>query len=389
MEEKTGSSSETNKIYSEKISSEKLLSRDRKALSNLRKLYISIGICTLFMIAEVIGGIISGSLAILTDAAHILSDILGFGISVISIHITRLPASRRMSFGFHRAEVLGALLSIAAIWALTAWLISEAIHRIIHLNHVDGELMVITAVAGLAGNLIMVFVLGHNHNHIGHSHDHGHGHKLHEPKSHDHHDHEHHDHEHHSHEHHCHEHQSHEHHGHEHHELHEVHSDDHEHQHNHENLNMRAAVLHVIGDVLQSAGVIVAGCIIYFYPHCSIADPICTLLFSLIVMFTTIPIVKSCLTILMEATPESIDSSEIEQDLRNIALVSDVHDLHVWSISSGKISLSVHLIGEDGPCIVQKAQKMLKKKYGIMHTTIQIELSHEKDEFDCISDIHE
>jgi zinc transporter 2 len=377
MEEKTGPSSETNKIYSEKINSEKLSSQDHKALSNLRKLYISIGICALFMTAEIIGGIISGSLAILTDAAHILSDILGFGISVISIHITRLPASRRMSFGFHRAEVLGALLSIAAIWALTAWLISEAIHRIIHLNHVDGEVMVITAIAGLAGNLIMVFVLGHNHNHIGHSHDHGHGHGHgHGHEHHDHHDHEHHEHEHD---------------GHGHHILHEVHCDDHDHEaeHNHENLNMRAAVLHVIGDVLQSAGVIVAGCIIYFYPHCSIADPICTLLFSVIVMFTTIPIVKSCLSILMEATPETIDSFEIEQDLRNLELVSDVHDLHVWSISSGKISLSVHLIGEDGPCILQKAQKMLKKKYGILHTTIQIELSHEKDEFDCISDIHE
>jgi zinc transporter 2 len=305
------------------------------------------------MTAEIIGGIISGSLAILTDAAHILSDILGFGISVISIHITRLPASRRMSFGFHRAEVLGALMSIAAIWGLTAWLVSEAIHRIIHLSHVHGDVMVLTAIAGLVGNLIMVFILGHQHNHIGHSHDH------------DDHDHHHDDHHHHDH-----------------------HHDDH-HHHDHENLNMRAAVLHVIGDVLQSAGVIVAGCIIYFFPHCSIADPICTLLFSVIVMFTTIPIVKSCLSILMEATPETIDSSEIEQDLRNLDSVIDLHDLHIWSISSGKVSLSVHLIGEDSQSILQKAQKLLKDKYGIFHSTVQIELDEEKGELSCLSNLHE
>lgn len=254
---------------------------------NLRKLYISVLICILFMTGEIIGGLISGSLAILTDAAHIFSDILGFCISIISIHISKLPASRKMSFGFHRAEVLGALLSIALIWGLTAWLLSEAIHRMIHLSDVDGKIMLITAVGGLLGNIIMGLVLGHTHSHHHHSHD--------------------------------------------------SHSDCKVHSHDDrltkesnfevpvksakkmvKSLNMRAAVLHVIGDALQSVGVIIAGIVIFFNPDYSLADPICTLIFSVIVMITTVPIVKDCINVLMEGTPNEIDTDDIEMALKRV-----------------------------------------------------------------------
>ena len=100
--------------------SKKKESKELEFKGNLRKLYISVFVCVVFMTGEVFGGVISGSLAILTDAAHVFSDILGFCISIISLHITKRPASVRMSYGFHRAEVIGALLSIALIWGLTA-----------------------------------------------------------------------------------------------------------------------------------------------------------------------------------------------------------------------------------------------------------------------------
>lgn len=331
--------------FKDKSAKNKLLANDLQSKNNLKKLYISIIICTLFMIAEIIGGLISGSLAIFTDAAHVFSDVLGFGISVISIHIARIPASRRMSFGYHRAEVIGALLSISIIWGLTAWLLSEAIHRIIHKSEVDGKIMVITAIAGLVGNIIMAFVLGHNHSHIGASHEH-HEHEV----GHDH-DHDH-------------------------------------HHHHHHNLNIQAAILHVVGDLIQSAGVVIAGAIIFFYPHASIADPICTLIFSVIVMFTTIPIVKSCIKILMEATPDTLSSVEIENDLKEIETVIGLHDLHIWSLSSGKISLSCHLVSNDPWKCLNEASKLLKEKYGIFHATIQMEVENELEDFDCLGDLH-
>lgn len=108
---------------------------------------------------ELIGGILSGSLAIMTDAAHMLSDVASFMISYVSIYLGNRPSSFKMSFGYHRAEVLGALASIALIWGLLIWLFAEAIDRVIHPSEIDGEIMLITAVVGLACNIVSIFTL--------------------------------------------------------------------------------------------------------------------------------------------------------------------------------------------------------------------------------------
>lgn len=116
-------------------------------------------ICFVFMTAEVVGGYISGSLAIMTDAAHMLSDVAAFLISYIAIFLSHRPASFRMTYGFHRAEVLGALASIVLIWGLLIWLVIEAIDRIISKSKVDGEIMLITACFGLGCNIVNIFTL--------------------------------------------------------------------------------------------------------------------------------------------------------------------------------------------------------------------------------------
>lgn len=108
---------------------------------------------------ELLGGIISGSLAIMTDAAHMLSDVASFTISYVAIYIGNRPASFKMSFGYHRAEVLGALASIVLIWGLLIWLFAEAIDRVMHPKEIDGAVMLITAVIGLACNLVSIFTL--------------------------------------------------------------------------------------------------------------------------------------------------------------------------------------------------------------------------------------
>lgn len=125
----------------------------------MRKLVIVSLICFLFMGGELVGGLISGSLAIMTDAAHMLSDVASFMISYFAIYMGNRPASFKMSFGYHRAEVLGALASIAMIWGLLIWLFAEAIDRIVHPSEIDGEVMLITAVVGLACNIVSIFTL--------------------------------------------------------------------------------------------------------------------------------------------------------------------------------------------------------------------------------------
>ena len=126
---------------------------------SMKKLLVVSIICFIFMTAEVIGGYISGSLAIMTDEAHMLSDVAAFMISYIAIYLSHKPATFRMTFGFHRAEVLGALASIALIWGLLLWLIAEAVQRIINKNEVDGKVMLITAIFGLVCNIINIFTL--------------------------------------------------------------------------------------------------------------------------------------------------------------------------------------------------------------------------------------
>ena len=250
---------------------------------NLRRLYFSVGIATCFMIGELIGGLISGSLAILTDAAHILSDILGFCISIVSLHITRRPVSTSMSYGFYRAEVLGALASIVLIWGLMVWLVSESIIRLVEPTPVDGLIMIIIGAGGLAANIFMGVCLEADL--LSNNSDQAKANAVAAPEE-------------------------------------EGMQGEGENQEKEKkkvrSLNMRAAFLHVLGDGLQSVGVVIAGIVIYYEPDYMQADPACTLLFSIIVFSTTFPIVKDCMRILMEGSPKEIDVKEVTETLTSV-----------------------------------------------------------------------
>ncbi len=137
------------------------------------KLLIVSSVCLSFMVFEIVGGYYANSIAIMTDAAHMLSDVAGFMISYLAIYLGGRPSTFALSFGFHRAEILGALASILLIWGLIIWLFIEAIDRFIHLPEVDGEIMLITASVGLACNFINIFLLhgcgSHSHTHHDHA----------------------------------------------------------------------------------------------------------------------------------------------------------------------------------------------------------------------------
>ena len=325
---------------------------------SIKKLYLAAIICFVFMVIEIIGGAIAHSLAIMTDAAHMFSDLSGFAIAIASLKIASKPASSNMSYGYHRSEIIGAVISVALIWGLTIWLLYEAVVRVINPVEVDGLVMLITALLGLGCNILMAWSLhpSHGHSH-GHSHDHSHSHshpKVHYTNG----------------------------------SEHDSHIEMQKHQ---ENVGVRAAALHVLGDIIQSVGVTIAGVLIFINPEWKLADPICTFVFSIIVMGTTFPIIKESLGVLMEGAPLEIDVESLGEDLADIGEVSEVHDLHVWSLSIGKPSMSCHLTSNDPHTALQKATQICKNKYGITHTTIQIELAtvpEEQPGFECTNSLH-
>ncbi|KAL5262669.1 hypothetical protein ACHWQZ_G008164 [Mnemiopsis leidyi] len=313
------------------------------------KLMIASVVCLLFTVGEAAGGFLANSLAIMTDASHMLSDFASFLISLFALWVARRPATQKMSFGYHRAEVMGAICSVLVIWVLTGVLAYLAIERMVTMDFsIDADTMLITAAAGVGVNILMGCVLhqsGHGHSHGGlsskhsHSHGHGHGHS----------------------------------HGH-------SHGDSEEdglvHGKKKVNINVRAAFVHVLGDLVQSIGVLIAAVIIKVQPTWLIADPICTILFSIIVLCTTLTILRDALHVLMEGFPRDISYPNLVRDLQNIPGVQMIHSLHVWSLTVDKNALSVHLaMAQDASPddTLVHANKMLRETYGIHQTTLQVE----------------
>ena len=389
-----------------------------------RALTGAIVFCFVFMVAEGIGGFLSHSLAVLTDAAHMLTDVGALSLALFSLHASSRPASDHYSYGWHRAEAVGALASVFTIWALVGAIGVNAVERIVSdiecakdgnragCDAVDSVVMFAIGCGGLAANFCCAAILswgghhghshgahgGHGHSHGGHGHgcdhddheeEHGHGHSH---GSHDDHDnHEDHD---------CHDHHGHDHgHGH-------GHDHGHDHGHSHgsvngdcsghdhgekpekkkkKNLNIQGAFLHALGDCIQSVGVIIAAGIIWGYnkkmydtpthPHSwgNLADPCCSILFGIVTLYTTVGLFKELLGILMEGTPQGINFVEVMDSLHAIEGVESVHDLHIWSLTAENVVLSVHLVADTKQCHILKEAQKVCAKFGIEHTTIQID----------------
>ncbi|MBA0735641.1 hypothetical protein Gogos_019472 [Gossypium gossypioides] len=323
------------------------------------------------MLVEIVGGMKANSLAVLTDAAHLLTDVAGFSISLFTVWASAWKATSNHSFGFSRLEVLGALISVQLIWLVSALLIYEALNRLLHdKQKVDGALMFAIAAFGFFINLIIVLWLGHDHSHHVFGNDHHHHHHVH---LHDHHHHHEHLHDHHHH---------------------------HEH-HDHEggkpcdltkedetslvtstpktkilNINLQGAYLHVMADLIQSVGVMIAGAVIWLKPNWLIVDLLCTLIFSTFALSTTLPMLRDVFDILMGRTPRDINIDMVEDGIKGINGVESVHDLHVWAITVGKLVLSCHVVAKPGvesKEMISKIRDYCESTYKIHHITVQIE----------------
>lgn len=376
-------------------------SKDAKERSaSIRKLLIAVILCVVFMSVEVVGGIKANSLAILTDAAHLLSDVASFAISLFSLWAAGWEATPRQSYGFFRVEILGALVSIQMIWLLAGILVYEAILRLINdTGDVNGLLMFIVATFGLVVNIIMAVLLGHDHGHGHDEHNHGHSHGMTISAPHHHHHHEEHpeDVHHHGHEDPAHDyghedHPAHDH-GHEDHPAHHHgHEDDADHHGNpaeplldkpengHEqkkrNINVQGAYLHVLGDSIQSIGVMIGGAVIWYKPEWKIIDVICTLIFSVIVLGTTIKMIRNILDVLMESTPREIDATKLEKGLLEMEEVVAIHELHIWAITVGKVLLACHvkiMPEANADVVLDNVINYIRREYNISHVTVQIE----------------
>jgi len=303
-----------------------------KVISKLTKISI---FCTVFMIIELIGGYVANSLAIMTDAAHLLSDLSGFIISIVSLYIATRPANFELTYGYHRAEVVGALASILIIWVLTVWLVKEAIQRLIEPSEINSVVMLCISIMGLIFNIIMGKILASED--LPNAFEDA-GEKKALPKEGDV----------------------------------EMNAKPDEQQ----SAVLRATIIHILGDMIQSIGVIIAAAIIYFFqdsnPGIVIVDPICTFVFCIIVLCTTIPITKDCLNVLMEASPKEIDIKALTEELARVVGVVDIHDVHIWCISVGKPSISLHILSKVPQKTLEQATAICKK-FGVYHITIQVE----------------
>ncbi|MGD1119942.1 MAG: cation diffusion facilitator family transporter [Dehalococcoidales bacterium] len=273
-----------------------------------RPLQITLGLVLLIMAVEIAGGILSNSLALISDAAHMLTDALSLGLSLFAISLARRPATPTRTFGYHRAEIMAALTNGSILIVLSVFIFYESYRRFSELPSVKSPLMMAVAVIGLIANLIGMFLLRRG---------------------------------------------------------------------SRKSINVKAAFWHVIGDTLSSVGVIIAGAIIYFTGW-KIADPILAVVIGVIILWGAVRIVRESSDILLESVPGHVAIEKVTAAVKTIPGVEDLHDIHIWTITTGIYALSAHLaitdqMVSDSFDVVTKVNAVLEENFNITHTTLQLE----------------
>jgi len=263
-------------------------------------------ITLVFLLIEAVGGWLTGSLALLADAGHLLGDAGAQALALVAMRLAGRPATPSKTYGYHRAEILAALFNGLALWLIAGLIWHEAYLRLFHPPPVQSIGMTAVAAVGLGANLFSYFLLSP----IGR-----------------------------------------------------------------QNLNIRAAMLHLVGDILGSVGALVAGLTIWLAGW-TLADPLVSIVIGGLILSTSWGIVKESIDVLMEGTPKEIDLTEIMAALGTIRGLEAVHDLHVWCLRSGVHALTVHgVIGEeiDDAAMLTEMTRLLGDRFNIHHTTIQLD----------------
>ena len=273
---------------------------------NRRALGVVLGLTTVFLVVEVVGGLITGSLALLADAAHMASDSASLALALFAFWLSGKPPTPNRSFGYKRAEILAALANGVTLVAVSIWIFVEAYRRIAEPPEILGGWMLAVAVAGLVVNLVGALVLFRSGG---------------------------------------------------------------------ESLNLQGALRHVLADALGSAGAIAAAGIILLTGW-RYADPLISALIGLLVLGSSWKLLRDSVNILLEQTPRGINANEVGKKMAGTEGVREVHDLHIWTITSGFPALSAHvLVGYDEDCHARRyeLEELLAREYGIEHTTLQVD----------------
>lgn len=264
-----------------------------------------------FMVVEAVGGWLSNSLALLSDAGHMMTDAAALGLSILALRIGAMPPSTKKTFGYQRFEILAALLNGLALWAMVGVILHEAWERLKSPPEISAAGMMLVAGLGLAVNLISIRLL---------------------------------------------------------------------HAHKDENLNIRGAFLHVVADFLGSVGVLAAGATVLLTGW-TLVDPMVSLGICMLILWSSWGLVKDSVHMLLLGVPTHIDFRSVEEAILNHSGVCCLYDLHIWSIASGQEAISAHIVVPDG---FEGKQKLLrdivtglKESFGVDHTTLQIEESHD------------
>ncbi len=274
---------------------------------NRRALTITLALVAVYMVAELIGGWLSNSLALLADAGHMFADVAALALALFAIWMAQRPATPERTFGHYRAEILAALLNGVALIVVALFILSEAWERFREPAEVEAPLMIAVATGGLVINLLGLWVLSGGRT---------------------------------------------------------------------GSLNMRGAWLHVFSDALGSVQAVVAGVLILKFGWLWV-DPLASVLIALLVTYSAWTLLRDSVRVLMEGSPAHIDVAEVRDALRAHPRVVDVHDLHVWTITSGLESLSAHIVVESEPPadLLPSLQDTLRDRFRIEHVTIQLELT--------------
>jgi cobalt-zinc-cadmium efflux system protein len=268
-------------------------------------LAIALAITLGYALVEAAGGVLFGSLALLSDAGHMLSDALALGLAAFAAWLGARPAGTRHSYGFARAEVVTAFVNGIALLLVVVFIAVEAVGRLLDPQPVAGLGVMLVAAIGLVINLAVAFLIGRE------AHD----------------------------------------------------------------LNTRAALLHVVGDLIGSVAAITAGAVIYFTGWRPI-DPLLSIVIAVLILASTIRLLRDALHVLMEGVPAGVRMEEIAGAIKALEGVRTVHDLHVWTISSGQAALSAHVELDDlgrWPAMLENARRMLQSRFHIAHVTLQPE----------------
>lgn len=277
---------------------------------NKKGLLIALGITGIVMVVEFVGGLLTNSLALLSDSGHMLSDSSSLILSFLAMVAAAKAATPKKTYGNHRFEILAALFNAVMLFVIAGYIVYEAVHRFMAPPEVASGSMIAIAAVGLLANLISAWQL--------------------------------------------------------------MRKGDVEH-----NINMRSAYLHVLGDALGSVGAIASG-IVMAITGWYAADPTISVVVALLILKSAWGVLSSSVHVLMEGTPANIDHTEVKQALERLEGVRNVHDLHIWTITSGLVAMTCHLLVDDeadGQAILHQAIHALEDEFGIGHATIQVETS--------------